>query len=295
VSVANKMTVEFTSDVETQMAGFIAYWDRVPPNGTVSGYIQSPSYPNNYEICENERWVLQAPKGSKIRVDFLDFQTEPRYDRVRLIDGLHSRFDLGYPFDQDQDSPRCQEDYYYYYDYYDYYDYRNEDEESKKVQRQKQKNNPNKNKLKESAKNESTPKINKRRPYIKKEENKKEKDSKKIKKNQKGTQRNSKKTERKKINKKNGGRPSRKPSRKPSSKPGGKPGGRPSEKPSRKPSESRVPETKNFTPDQIVADLSGTLTNFTYISNTNTMSIFWASDFINTRKGFKLVYNIIES
>ena len=66
VSVANKMTVEFTSDVETQMAGFIAYWDRVPPNGTVSGYIQSPSYPNNYQDCENERWVLQAPK---VRID----------------------------------------------------------------------------------------------------------------------------------------------------------------------------------------------------------------------------------
>ena len=65
VSVANKMTVEFTSDVETQMAGFIAYWDRVPPNGTVSGYIQSPNYPNNYQDCENERWVLQAPKVKK--------------------------------------------------------------------------------------------------------------------------------------------------------------------------------------------------------------------------------------
>ena len=68
VSVANKMTVEFTSDVETQMAGFIAYWDRVPPNGTVSGYIQSPNYPNNYKDCENERWVLQAPK---VRIDQL--------------------------------------------------------------------------------------------------------------------------------------------------------------------------------------------------------------------------------
>ena len=62
VSVANKMTVEFTSDVDTEMAGFIAYWDRVPPNGTVAGFIQSPGYPNNYEDCSNERWVLQAPK-----------------------------------------------------------------------------------------------------------------------------------------------------------------------------------------------------------------------------------------
>ena len=68
VSVANKMTVEFTSDVETQMAGFIAYWDRVPPNGTVSGYIQSPSYPDSYKNCENERWVLQAPKVGIIQI-----------------------------------------------------------------------------------------------------------------------------------------------------------------------------------------------------------------------------------
>lgn len=67
VSVANKMTVEFTSDMETEAAGFIAYWDRVPPNGTVAGYIQSPNYPNNYCNCENERWVLQAPKVLKNR------------------------------------------------------------------------------------------------------------------------------------------------------------------------------------------------------------------------------------
>ena len=62
VSVANKMTVEFTSDVDTEMAGFIAYWDRVPPNGTLSGFIQSPGYPNRYEDCSYERWVIQATK-----------------------------------------------------------------------------------------------------------------------------------------------------------------------------------------------------------------------------------------
>ena len=67
VSVANKMTVEFTSDLETEAAGFIAYWDRVPPNGTVARYIQSPNYPNKYEYCENERWVLQGPKVLKNR------------------------------------------------------------------------------------------------------------------------------------------------------------------------------------------------------------------------------------
>ena len=68
VSVANKMTVEFTSDVETQMTGFKAYWDRVPPNGTLSGYIQSPRYPNKYQSCENEMWVLQGPKVPTIQI-----------------------------------------------------------------------------------------------------------------------------------------------------------------------------------------------------------------------------------
>ena len=62
VSVANSMTVEFSSDVDTEGAGFIAYWDRVPSNGTVSGYITSPGYPEKYKNCESERWVLQGPK-----------------------------------------------------------------------------------------------------------------------------------------------------------------------------------------------------------------------------------------
>ena len=66
MSVTNKMTVEFTSDMDTQMTGFKAYWDRVPPNGTVSGYIQSPRYPDKYQSCEVERWVLQVPKVQTI-------------------------------------------------------------------------------------------------------------------------------------------------------------------------------------------------------------------------------------
>lgn len=70
----------------------------------------------------------------------------------------------------------------------------------------------------------------------------------------------------------------------------------------------------NFDPDQIIAVLSGTLVgnnyttapvitteqlhNYTYISKTNTMTIFWGSDYYDyyvfKRKGFRLVYNIIE-
>ena len=66
-------------------------------------------------------------QGSKIRVDFLDFQTEGCNDLVILADGMPKREDLGYPFTLDQDSPICEEgnynDYDYYYDdYFDYYD-----------------------------------------------------------------------------------------------------------------------------------------------------------------------------
>ena len=88
-------------------------------------------------------------------MDFLDFQTTRYEDKVMLLDGIHSRFGLTYPFYLDQNNPRCQ------------------DEENKNVQRQKKKNKPNKKKLKEFGKNDRNPPKNKRTPYIKKEENKK--------------------------------------------------------------------------------------------------------------------------
>ena len=45
-------------------------------------------------------------------MDFIDFETEGSNDKVRLMDGLHSRFDLGYPFDQDpENDPFCQHVY----------------------------------------------------------------------------------------------------------------------------------------------------------------------------------------
>merc|ERR1711860_124305 len=104
----------------------------------------------NYEDCSNERWVIQGPKGSKIRVDFLDFQTEGCCDRVLLVDGIPTKSDLGYPYNIDPDAPYCQDDYYYYYDYdyYDYYDYyRDEDDdENKTVQKHKTRNKQSKRK-----------------------------------------------------------------------------------------------------------------------------------------------------
>merc|ERR1711860_57368 len=86
---------------------------------------------------------------------------------------------------------------------------------------------------------------------------------------------------------KSGGKPDGKP---------GKPGGNPA-KPGGKPNkgDSRIPDLRNFDPSQIIAELSGTLSsNYTYMSKSNTMSIFFASDTVVPRKGFKAVYNIIE-
>ena len=113
----------------------------------------------------------------------------------------------------------------------------------------------------------------------------------------------------------------RKPVGKPVGKPIGKPIGKPNEKPSKKPGVKPVQEahrkpgsSRNFDRDQIIAvghiflyffamkalipvsmkELGGTLSNYTYMSKSNTMSIFWASDTSSTRKGFRAVYNIIE-
>jgi len=326
VSVANKMTVEFTSDVDTEMAGFIAYWDRVPPNGTVSGYIQSPGYPNKYEDCSYKRWVLQAQKGSKIRIDFLDFQTERYYDRLLLADGIPKRSDLGSLFNIDPDDPICQVDYSYAYDYsYDYYDYYDyyrddDDDENKTVKKQNTRYKQSKRKEQESGDhnrglvskyskigNQGIKQLNlNTKKTITNKKNQKRKGNKNNQKNKmskgnvsqgKGNKmveakrvlnkkkqtKGSKQDKRRKI-RENGGKPDGKPR-----KPGEKPGGKPDKE------NSRIPDLgRNFEPDQIIAELSGTLSNYTYISKSNTMSIFWASDTSSTRKGFKAVYNIIE-
>merc|ERR1719215_1655577 len=143
--------------------------------------------------------------------------------------------------------------------------------------------------------NNSNPKNIKRRPHIKKEVNKQGNSNKKIKQD---VQRNlKKKKNRTNTNKK--GSPARKPNGKPNGKPNVKPTRKPNGKPSDKPNGnkangSRQPGFPGFDPNQIIADLSGTLSNFTYISKTNTMSIFWASDVFLRKRGFKLVYNIIE-
>ena len=190
-------------------------------------------------------------------MDFLDFQTEPWSDKVRLMDGVHSRFDIGYPFDQNpEDNPFCDPDYYYYDDYIDNYDYRDGEEESQKVERprQKKRNQPNKKKLEEMGNNNSNPKNIKRRPHIKKEVNKQGNSNKKIKQD---VQRNlKKKKNRTNTNKK--GSPARKPNGKPNGKPNVKPTRKPNGKPSDKPNGnkangSRQPGFPGFDPNQIIA------------------------------------------
>ena len=117
-------------------------------------------------------------QGSKIRVDFLDLQTQSCCDKVLLADGIPSRFDLGSPFNIDLDY--CQEDVDYYEDYYQdylnygdydsYYDYfyyddddydyyydnyinKDEDGENKAVLKPNSKNQQNIRKVKESDDN----------------------------------------------------------------------------------------------------------------------------------------------
>ena len=45
-------------------------------------------------------------------MDFLDFETTIYHDKVMLLDGIHSRFGLTWPFFLDLNDPRCQDEDY---------------------------------------------------------------------------------------------------------------------------------------------------------------------------------------
>jgi len=54
-----------------------------------SGRFTSPGYPGNYDHLEKCSWALTAP-NQRISLTFESFNTELRYDYVRLYDGNSS-------------------------------------------------------------------------------------------------------------------------------------------------------------------------------------------------------------
>jgi len=83
-SQSNKMTVKFYSDESENKPGFQAKWKGIEKT---SGEFKSPNYPKNYNNREFVSQILEAPKGSRIEINILDFKTEKCCDRLRVYYG----------------------------------------------------------------------------------------------------------------------------------------------------------------------------------------------------------------
>uniref|UniRef100_H2XQR0 CUB domain-containing protein n=1 Tax=Ciona intestinalis TaxID=7719 RepID=H2XQR0_CIOIN len=84
-STNGRLTVLFHSDSSVQRAGFTATYQELPnPCGSenylhavdADGYLQLPSYPNDYDPNLNCWWTITATVGKRVRLDFVDFSLE---------------------------------------------------------------------------------------------------------------------------------------------------------------------------------------------------------------------------
>lgn len=86
--------VEFTSNNSDEQNGFLAEYISYPTkfcSSTVtitnySGIIEDGSGPYPYAPNSNCRWDLQPPGANKFTITFLEFNTEPVNDKVRILD-----------------------------------------------------------------------------------------------------------------------------------------------------------------------------------------------------------------
>ena len=80
---------------------------------TEDGTFTSANYPSDYESNTHDSWLITAPSGQTITINFKDFKTEEdagcdSYDFVTLYDG-DSRSDTEIGSYCDTDGPECQE------------------------------------------------------------------------------------------------------------------------------------------------------------------------------------------
>jgi hypothetical protein len=54
------------------------------------GYIEDGSGPNNYTGRNNCKWLIVAPPGKKIAIDFVEFDTEPKKDELYVFNGAET-------------------------------------------------------------------------------------------------------------------------------------------------------------------------------------------------------------
>ena len=89
-SKGNKMSVVFHSDISKVYRGFSATWKAVTDaSKPISGEIQSPNYPENYDNDKHVNFTLEVAFGSIIELSFTDFDIEPHtncsYDYVQVF------------------------------------------------------------------------------------------------------------------------------------------------------------------------------------------------------------------
>ncbi|CAK8673607.1 unnamed protein product [Clavelina lepadiformis] len=83
-------TTAITTTTSTVSPGSICGYINIPlSNQTVQ--LMSPNYPDNYPNDSNCTWIIEAPEGRKIMIDFWDVQMETCCDCVAVSDGANMR------------------------------------------------------------------------------------------------------------------------------------------------------------------------------------------------------------
>ncbi|XP_028843355.1 ovochymase-2 isoform X2 [Denticeps clupeoides] len=102
--------VQFVSDVSSSAAGFSIRYRAVADNYThgpgcatvalfhAQGLVQSPNHPKHYGNDTDCRWVIRAPKGHVVKLDFHDFDLEQSehcyYDSVKVMGDLYGKDEI---------------------------------------------------------------------------------------------------------------------------------------------------------------------------------------------------------
>ncbi|XP_071974933.1 embryonic protein UVS.2-like [Engystomops pustulosus] len=94
VASGSTMLVEFISDSQTQATGFKTSYSTVTCGGMLTsrtGNISSPSYPSTYPPYSDCAWIITAPAGFVVSLNFIDFYLEVSStcskDHLLVLDG----------------------------------------------------------------------------------------------------------------------------------------------------------------------------------------------------------------
>ncbi|XP_074596985.1 cubilin-like, partial [Brevipalpus obovatus] len=95
ISKSNTMTIMMRSDQSLATKGFHArYWDICDTNITgTHGVIESPNHPDDYPRFFNCSWIINAPRGNKIRINFasLSLASPCSQNYIEIIDVDYKR------------------------------------------------------------------------------------------------------------------------------------------------------------------------------------------------------------